>query len=148
MTVLDGSKLKSDLANVIKTLPNLVPKEDIERITEDVKKFRIEIADSTYEMQSVKDSIAKVEKLVETNQKEIKLSMQNARVKAESTEKSVAGNKSAIKELNEKVKNFIKNAALSGNTSMGEGNLVQEIENNIQKLRDDLDDLKKYSDQE
>ena len=99
-------------------------------------------------MQSVKDSIAKVEKLVETNQKEIKLSMQNARVKAESTEKSVAGNKSAIKELNEKVKNFIKNAALSGNTSMGEGNLVQEIENNIQKLRDDLDDLKKYSDQE
>ena len=108
-----------------------MPKEDVERITEDVKKFRIEIADSSYEMQSVKDSIAKVEKLVETNQKEVKLSMQNARVKAESTEKSVAGNKSAIKELNEKVKNFIKNAALSGNTSMGEGNLVQEIENNI-----------------
>ena len=40
---------------------------------------------------------------------------------------------------------MVKNAALSGNTSMGETNIVQEIEDNIQKLRDDLDDLKKSS---
>ena len=57
MTVLDGSKIKADLLTLMKAAPNLVTKEDTERITDDVKKFRIEIADSSYEIQSVKDSI-------------------------------------------------------------------------------------------
>ena len=37
---------------------------------------------------------------------------------------------------------------MGGNTSYGEGNLVQEIEDNIQKLRDDVDDIKKFTSQE
>lgn len=40
--------------------------------------------------------------------------------------------------LDEKIKSMIKNAALSGNTSMGGGDIVSEFEEAIAKLKEDL----------
>lgn len=50
--------------------------------------------------------------------------------------------------LDDRLKAFIKNAQLSGNTAVGEGNIVQEIEDNIMKLREDLDEYKKSNSSE
>ena len=45
--------------------------------------------------------------------------------------------------VDDRLKAFIKNAQLSGNTTAGEGNVVEEIEANIAKIRMDLDEYKK-----
>ena len=50
--------------------------------------------------------------------------------------------------LDDRLKAFIKNAQLSGNTSVGEGNVVQDIEDNIIKIREDLDEYKKTNSSE
>ena len=46
------------------------------------------------------------------------------------------------------MKAFIKNAQLSGNMAVGEGNVVQEIEDNILQIRTDLDEYKKSASSE
>ena len=50
--------------------------------------------------------------------------------------------------LDDRLKAFIKNAQLSGNTAVGEGNVVQEIEDNILQIRTDLDEYKKINSSE
>ena len=48
--MLDAAKVKSDISNLIKTQQTFMTKEEISRLTEDVKKIRIEIADNGYEV--------------------------------------------------------------------------------------------------
>lgn len=48
--------------------------------------------------------------------------------------------------LDDKLRTFIKNMQLSGGAAMaGEGNIVQEIEDSLQKLKDDLEEWRKTS---
>ena len=90
--------------------------------------------------------VQKTEKLIEKSQKETKDSMATLRDKANSNADSLEGNKKQITMLGEKLQTIIKNAALAGNTSMGGGNVVQDIEDAIEKLQTDLEVHKKQSD--
>ena len=65
--MLDAAKVKSDISNLIKTQQTFMTKEEISRLTEDVKKIRIEIADNGYEVQNSKDLAAKLEKKIDAN---------------------------------------------------------------------------------
>ena len=58
------------------------------------------------------------------------------------------GLKKSLQVLDDRLKAFIKNAQLSGNTAVGEGNVVQEIEDNILQIRTDLDEYKKMNSSE
>ena len=58
------------------------------------------------------------------------------------------GEQKKIVHLDDKLKSFVKNAALMGGGNYGGGNIVEEIEESIKKLRDDLGDLKKNSESE
>lgn len=58
------------------------------------------------------------------------------------------GNVKKISSLDDKLKSYMKNQALMGGGNYGGGNIVEEIEESITKLRDDLKDLKKMSESE
>ena len=47
---MDGPKIKSDISGLIKAGQTYMTKDAIARLTEDVKKIRIEIADNGYEV--------------------------------------------------------------------------------------------------
>ena len=143
VTILDGAKIKSDISNLTKAQQTFMTKDAVSNLMADVKKIRNEIADNSYEVQNAKDSVSKVEKLIDANHKELKEKLGEARKKADNNEGNVNGIKKSIQALDDRLKAFIKNAQLSGNTAVGEGNIVQEIEDNIQKLQGDLEDLKK-----
>ncbi len=118
----------------------------IERFTEDVKKIRIEIADNGYEVQNCKDNVSKNEKLIDSNHKDVKKILGELKIRAEGNTEEHKSNKKVIGLLDDKLRTFIKNMQLSGGAAMaGEGNVVQEIEDNIRGLRDDLDEWKKHS---
>lgn len=53
--MLQGDKIKADITTLKQQVVTFVTKESIERMTEDVKKIRIEIADNGYEVQIAKD---------------------------------------------------------------------------------------------
>ena len=83
LTMLQGDKIKSDITTLKQQVVTFVTKESIERMTEDVKKIRIEIADNGYEVQIAKDQVSKNEKLIDSNHKELKQSIQTLRTKGE-----------------------------------------------------------------
>lgn len=56
-------------------------KDEVARMTEDVKKIRIEIADNGYEVQNAKDLAIKLEKKIEANQKDLKTQLNPIREK-------------------------------------------------------------------
>ena len=57
--------------------------------------------------------------------------------------------KKSLQVLDDRLKAFIKNAQLSGNMAVGgEGNVVQEIEDNIEQIKTDLDEYKKINSSE
>ena len=81
--------------------------------------------------------------LKETNQK-----IQNLKAGLEDVDQRVEGARKQISSLDDKIRSFIKNAALTGGGNYGSTNVVEEIEDSIQKVRDDLDELKKHSNSE
>ena len=146
LAMLQGDKIKSDITTLKQQVMTFVTKESIERMTEDVKKIRIEIADNGYEVQIAKDQVRNSEKLIDSNQKELKQSIQTLRTKGEQTSEAQKVSKQQIGMLDEKLRTFIKNMQLSGGAAMaGEGNIVQEIEDSLQKLKDDMEEWRKTS---
>ena len=144
--MLEGPKLKADITTLKQQVVTYVTKDSIERMTEDVKKIRIEIADNGYEVQNCKDNVAKNEKMIDSNHKDVKTLLAELKKRAEGNTEEHKNNKKIIALLDEKLRTFIKNMQLSGGAAMaGEGNVVQEIEDNITKLREDLDEWKKHS---
>ena len=67
LTIMDGPKIKSDITSLIKAGQTYMTKDEIARLTEDVKKIRIEIADNGYEVQNSKDLCLKLEKKIDSN---------------------------------------------------------------------------------
>ena len=65
------------------------------------------------------------------------------REKAQNNEANANAYKKSLQVLDDRLKAFIKNAQLSGNTAVGEGNVVQEIEDSILQIRTDFDEYKK-----
>ena len=123
-----------------------VTKDMIERFTEDVKKIRVEIADNGYEVQNCKDNVSKNEKVIDSNHKDVKKLLAELKTRAEGNTEEHKSNKKVIGLLDDKLRTFIKNMQLSGGAAMaGEGNVVQEIEDNMRGLREDLDEWKKTS---
>ena len=83
---MDGPKIKNDITNLVKAGNTYMTKEEISRLTEDVKKIRVEIADNGYEVQNSKDLILKIEKKVDSNHKEVKGSIMTNREKSQNNE--------------------------------------------------------------
>ena len=65
------------------------------------------------------------------------------RVGLEDVDNRLQGDGKKITALDEKLRSYMKNQALMGGGSYGGGNIVEEIESNIQNLRNDLEELKK-----
>ena len=70
------------------------------------------------------------------------------REKAQNNEANANAYKKSLQVLDDRLKAFIKNAQLSGNTAVGEGNVVQEIEDSILQIRTDFDEYKKMNSSE
>ena len=70
------------------------------------------------------------------------------REKGQNNEAGVNTLKKSLQVLDDRLKAFIKNAQLSGNTAVGEGNVVQEIEDSIMQIRSDFDEYKKSNSSE
>mmetsp|Transcript_14290 Transcript_14290/g.18002 ORF Transcript_14290/g.18002 Transcript_14290/m.18002 type:complete len:86 (+) Transcript_14290:1102-1359(+) len=66
----------------------------------------------------------------------------------EDIDNRIQGDGKKINSLDDKFRSYMKNAALMGGGNYGGGNVVEEIEENIRKLREELDDLKKSSSSE
>ena len=143
VTMIDATKVKSDISDLRKAQQHFVTKEDNSRVTEDVKKIRGEIADCGYDVQTTKDITLKLEKRVELNAKETKTSLNPIREKAQDNKEKLSQVQTSLGVLDDRLKAFVKNAQLSGNTAVGEGNVVQEIEDNIVKIQVDLDSYMK-----
>lgn len=86
LTMLDAGKIKHEIATLIKNQATFLPKENVTRMEEDVKKIRTEIANNSYEMQATKDMVAKTDKTLDLSIKDIKTSLQNSRKTAEKQE--------------------------------------------------------------
>lgn len=71
-TGLDAIKMKHDVNELVQQAPNFVTSKMNERLTEDVKLFRTNIATINFEIQSTKDLHTNQEKVMETNMKDIK----------------------------------------------------------------------------
>ena len=50
LTIMDGPKIKDDITNLVKAGKTYMTKDEVQRLTDDVKKIRIEIADNGYEV--------------------------------------------------------------------------------------------------
>ena len=85
-------------------------KDAVANMQADVKKIRNDIADNNYEVQNAKDLVAKTEKLIDSNHKELKTALGAARQKADHNENTIAGIKKSIQALDDRLKAFIKNA--------------------------------------
>ena len=129
--MLDATKVKSDISGLIKAGQTYMTKDAVARMTEDVKKIRVEIADNGYEVQNSKDLSLKLEKKIDSNHKELKSTIVTLREKGQNNEGNFNALKKSLQVLDDRLKAFIKNAQLSGNMAVGEGNVVQEIEDNI-----------------
>ncbi len=140
LVILDGAKLKADIHNLKKACEDFVPKVLVSNMEADVRKIRTEIADNSFEVQSAKDMALKVEKTLLTNEKELRALFPPIKEEVEKQKQSINQTKKQITLLDEKIKTIIKNAALSGNTSMGGSNIVQEIEDSILKIKQDLEE--------
>ena len=123
-------------------------KDEVQRLTDDVKKIRIEIADNGYEVQNSKDLTLKIEKKIDSNHKEVKASIMTIREKAANNEANANAHKKSLQVLDDRLKAFIKNAQLTGNAAAGDGNVVQEIEDSILSIRTDFDEYKKVNSSE
>ena len=145
---MDGPKIKDDITNLVKAGKTYMTKDEIQRLTDDVKKIRVEIADNGYEVQNSKDLTLKIEKKIESNHKEVKASIMTIREKSQNNEANANAYKKSLQVLDDRLKAFIKNAQLSGNTAVGEGNVVQEIEDSILQIRTDFDEYKKMNSSE
>ena len=86
--MLDGAKVKSDISALIKAGQTYMTKDAVARMTEDVKKIRVEIADNGYEVQNSKDLCIKLEKKIDSNHKEVKSTMVTLREKGQNNEAS------------------------------------------------------------
>lgn len=89
----------------------------------------------------MKDNIIKIEKTIESNQKSALEKIQNLRVGMEDMDNRLQGDGKKITALDEKLRSYMKNQALMGGGSYGGGNIVEEIESNIQNLRSDLEEF-------
>jgi len=140
---MDALKMKHDLSELVHQAPNFVTSEGIERLTSDVKQFRTSIANINFEIQSARDLITKEEKSNETNLKDITTRFANIKVSLENIDQQGQGNGKKLVALDDKLRSYMKNAALTSGGGHGAGNIVEEIEEAIAKIRDDQNDLKK-----
>ena len=142
---LEPLKLKNEVTELKKAAATFVTQENVQLMTEDVSKFRGQLADTGFEIQNIKDNVIKIEKTIESNQKTTLEKINNLRVGMEDIDQRLQGDGKKITALDEKLRSYMKNQALMGGGNYGGGNIVEEIENNIQNLRNDLEDLKKNS---
>ena len=131
--MLNPNKVKEDIAALWKATTTFMTKESATRMEEDVRKIRLEIADNSYEVQAAKDMVLKTEKQMMENTKELKNSIATIRDRSQKNEQASEGNKKLIVILDDRLKNLVKDAALTGGGGSG-NNVVQEIEDNIQRL--------------
>ena len=143
--ILDGAKLKLDILSLKKACEEFVPKVLVANMEADVKKIRIEIADNSFEVQTAKDMTLKLEKALVLSEKQTMAMFPPIKDDVEKNKQSISQQKKQMTLLDEKIKSIIKNAALSGNTSMGGGNIVQEIEDSILKIKQDMEEQVKYA---
>lgn len=75
LTMLDPGKVKHDISTLTKNQATFLPRENVARMEEDVKKIRMEIADNSYEVQAAKDMVTKTDKMQEAGFKDLKQSL-------------------------------------------------------------------------
>ena len=113
-------------------------------MTKDVAKIKTDIGDLGFEVSAAKDLVKKSDKLIETNHKELKTQIGDNKKMSTKNEEYILGLKKNLQALDDRLKNMIKNAALSGNSAMGESNIVQEIEDKLGSMKDELDEFRKH----
>jgi len=120
---------------------NFISKSNLNPLIEDISKLKEEASKDRFEMQSYKDVISRTETKITTNHAEHKAEDESIRARIEANEQTVNSLKKMLALLDERLKSMGKAAAMSGNTAMA-GNLLQDLEDGIAKLRVDLDSLK------
>ena len=93
-------------------------------MTKDVAKIKTDIGDLGFEVSAAKDLVKKSDKLIDTNHKEVKTQISDLKKMTSKNEEGILGLRKSLGALDDRLKNMIKNAALSGNSAMGESNIV------------------------
>lgn len=92
--------------------------------------FKTQIANSDFEIQQVKESMIKMEKLIETNKEEFQKKIKYVNLAHEEMDGKVTGNSNKIINLDDKFRSYIKNQEMTGGGNYGL-NIVEEIEGSI-----------------
>ena len=147
MNMIDGPKLKADILQLFKITNTFVTNDDITGLKEDLRRVKAEVADCNYDVTACKDIVQKSEKTIEANQKANAQEFQQVRTRLDAIDQSIAGLKKSIGMLDAKNKNNSKSAALNANPALA-GQVLQSLEEGLQKLREDHEELKVKQDKD
>lgn len=138
MAILDGPRIKADILQIFKVQNNFVSKTDLNPLHERISKTEQLIENNGFELNSLRDQLDAINDKIRANQTEMKQEVDSLRAHIDSNEQTIVSHKKMLTMLDERIKSMSKAAAMSGNTAMA-GNVLQDMEDGIEKLRKDLE---------
>lgn len=134
LAILDGPRIKADILQIFKVQNNFVSKTDMNPLNERISKTEQQVQDFGFEINSLRDQMDAINDKIKANHSEAKQDVNQLRAHLDSNEQTLVSHKKMLTMLDERIKSMAKAAAMSGNTAMA-GNLLQDMEDNIEKLR-------------
>lgn len=143
---LDVNSLKAQLSTVAQKVNSCVQKSAFDALLEEMRKAKEDIKENKYEIQQLADKLDRlIDNVVMKGQSPTIDEFRNLKNKVESCENQIAMLKKLISQINTAIKNIPKD----GNMKQDVGSNFEtngDLEDELKKLRQDLDDYKKNND--
>lgn len=96
LAILDGPKIKADILQIFKVQTNVVGKTDLNPLNEQIRKLEMQLNDSIYESNALRDTLEALQSKVSNNYKELKSDGETVRARVDANDQTLVQHKKQL----------------------------------------------------